>query len=66
MMLYFVQKRTRISDGKIEKAEVLNATTFIFGKLYASRSGENNAEMAAAIPNIVDTPTVIVFILIIS
>ena len=44
------------------KSRGLKYNDFYFGKSLVSRSGENNAETAAAIPNIVDTPTAIVFI----
>ena len=48
-----------------KKSRGLKYNDFCFGKSLVSRSGENNAERAAAIPNIVDTPTDIAFVWII-
>ncbi len=48
------------------KTEVVNATASMLGKPMAPRSGENNVERAAATPSVVDTPTDIASVIIVS
>ena len=59
-----ISHRTKRDISLIKKPEVVKTTAPLLDEAAtsASRSGENNAETAAAISNIVDTPTDIIFI----